>query len=78
VHRVDPIGDRGVDFLHSLGEQVVVLAENLPLRFVVLGLVALGKKGGETLLLVGLHLDRVILGLLLLTLLFLVARRIDR
>ena len=72
MHGIDPIRDGGVDLLHPLGEQVVVFAEDLALRLVALCLVALGQKGGEAFLFVGLDLRRVILGLLVLALLLLI------
>ena len=78
MHRVDPLGERGVDLLHPFGKQVVVLAESLTLRLVALGLVGLFLERDQRLLLVGLNLHAVVAGFLILALLLLVAGGIDR
>ena len=78
MHRVDPLGNGGVDLLHPFRKQVVVFTQDFTLGLVTLCLVALGQQGSSSFFLIGFHLGCIILGLLILTLLLLIAGRIDR
>ena len=77
MHRVDPIRERGVDLLHSLGKKVIILTKRLTLRLIALRLVGFCQQGGQILIFVRFHLHGIVAHLLVLALLLVVSGRVD-